>query len=115
MDAVEYIKQARRMCKWYNSSYGCGDCALYGRCAFKLSAELTDELIKESVKTVEQWAVEHPRWAVEHPQETRWTKLKKVCPALNDNEREQICVRAFGYQCDCDLDCAKHWDVPVEE
>ena len=129
MDAVEYIKQARRMCKWYNSSYGCGDCALYGRCAFKLSAELTDELIKESVKTVEQWvaehpqwavehpqwAVEHPQWAVEHPQETRWTKLKKVCPVLNDNARKQICVRAFGYQCDCDMDCAKHWDVPVEE
>lgn len=60
MDAVEYIKQARRMCKWYNSLYGCGDCALYGRCTLKLSAELTDNLIKESVEIVEQWTAEHP-------------------------------------------------------
>lgn len=56
MDAVEYIKQARRICKFNNSSYGCIGCALYGRCVFKLDEELTDEMIKESVKFIEQWA-----------------------------------------------------------
>jgi len=56
MDAVEYIKQARIFCKLNNSSYGCIGCALYGRCAFKLDEELTDEMIKESVKFTEQWA-----------------------------------------------------------
>ena len=108
MDAVEYIKQARRMCKFNNKWYGCGDCALYGRCVIKLDAELTDELIKETVETVEQWAAEHPLM-------TRWTKLKKQYPTLNDSERKQLCVCALGYKCDCDLNCAKHWDVPVDE
>lgn len=56
MDAVEYVKQARRICKFNNSSYGCIGCALYGRCVFKLDEELTDEMIKESVKFIEQWA-----------------------------------------------------------
>ena len=50
-----------------------------------------------------------------YPQETRWTKLKKEYPTLNDNEKTQLCVCALGYKCDCDLNCAKHWDVPVDE
>ena len=110
MDAVEYIKQARRMCKRYNSLYGCGDCALYGRCAFKLSAELTDELIKESVKIVEQWAVEHP-------QETRWTKLKKQYPNMDNKAKYSVCARDLGYECeDCaDIQCNECWNKPVEE
>ena len=110
MDAVEYIKQARRTCKRYNSLYDCGDCALYGRCAFKLSVELTDELIKEAVKTVEQWAVEHPLM-------TRWTLLKKQYPNIKDNAKFSICARDLGYECkDCALvDCEECWDMPVEE
>lgn len=108
MDAVEYIKHARRICKFNNSSYGCIGCALYGRCVFKLDEELTDEMIKESVKFIEQWAKDNPLL-------TRWTKLKKEYPTLNDNEKTQLCVCALGYKCDCDLNCAKHWDVPVDE
>lgn len=110
MDAVEYIKQARRMCKFNNSSYGCRCCALYGRCAFKLDAELTGELIKEAVKTVEQWAKDNP-------QETRWTLLKKQYPKLKDNAKFSICARDLGYEYkDCDhTDCKDCWDMPIEE
>lgn len=101
------------MCKTISDDDGCESCTQYCVC-YGLD-DATDNDIIEAIEAVEKWAVEHPQWAVEHPQETRWTKLKKVCPVLNDNARKQICVRAFGYQCDCDLDCAKHWDVPVEE
>lgn len=110
MDAVEYIKQARRMCKRYNSSFGCRGCALYGRCAFKLECELADELIKESVKFIEQWAKDNP-------QETRWTLLKKQYPKLKDDMKDQLCCRKFGYDCPkcSDMDCEECWDVPIEE
>lgn len=46
MDAVEYIKQARKKCKWYNGSYGCSGCSLYVRCEIKLFEELAEKLKK---------------------------------------------------------------------
>lgn len=103
MEVVEFAEKRMRMCRSMRCdqcplSFYCGNCDLLSNV----------EALKEVVLLVEQWAAEHPLL-------TRWTKLKKEYPTLNDSERKQLCVRAFGYQCDCDLDCAKHWDVPVEE
>lgn len=100
MDAVEFFKEKARMCK----NVRCLDCQLQGAC---------DNFISNGAYELVVKAVE--RWAKENPQETRWTKLKKEYPKLNDNEKTQLCVCAFGYECDCDLNCAKHWDIPVDE
>ena len=52
MDAVEYVKQRRRMCDYYAN---CGDCPAgnYGRCA-----SLNE--IPNLVPIVEKWTKEHP-------------------------------------------------------
>lgn len=52
MDAVEYVKQRKRMCDYY---VNCGDCPArkYGMCA-SLSS------IPEMVPIVEKWVKEHP-------------------------------------------------------
>lgn len=52
MDAVEYVKQRKRMCDYY---VNCGDCpaSKYERCAS------LDE-IPNLVPIVEQWAKKHP-------------------------------------------------------
>ena len=52
MDAVEYVKQRKRMCDYYAN---CGDCPAgnYERCA------CLNE-IPNLVPIVEQWAKEHP-------------------------------------------------------
>ena len=105
MDAVDFLRTKARMCKAYDT---CQVCPARGRCTDNIASTWNDEEIKKSVAIFEQWAAEHP-------QETRWTKLKKEYPTLNDNEKKQLCVCALGYKCDCDLNCAKHWDMPVDE
>lgn len=100
MDAVEFFKEKARMCK----NVKCLDCQLQGAC----DNFITNGAYEFVVKAVERWAKENPR-------ETRWTLLKKRYPTLNDNEKKHFCVRCLGYKCDCDLNCAKYWDMPIEE
>ena len=52
MDAVEYVKQRRRMCDYY---VNCGDCPA---CDYELCSSLNG--IPKMVPIVEQWAKEHP-------------------------------------------------------
>ena len=52
MDAVEYVKQRRRMCDYY---VNCGDCPA---CAYEWCSSLNG--IPKMVPIVEQWAKEHP-------------------------------------------------------
>ena len=56
MDAVEYIKTLRRMCK---SKERCSGCVLYDKeddcCILDIS-----EYTEKAVRIVEQWAKEHP-------------------------------------------------------
>ena len=105
MDAVKFIREHERMCKAQSS---CEHCPASGNCIKQSCFPRCPSNIRSEVKLVEQWAAEHPLM-------TRWTKLKKEYPTLNDSERKQLCVCAFGYKCDCDLNCAKHWDMPVDE
>ena len=57
MDAVDYLKKSRRMCK---SSGGCDTCVAYidGECCIDFGAKSGKE--KETVAIVEQWAKDHP-------------------------------------------------------
>ena len=52
MDAVEYVKQRRRMCDYYMN---CGDCPA---CDYEWCSSLNG--IPKMVPIVEQWAKEHP-------------------------------------------------------
>lgn len=52
MDAVEYVKQRRRMCDYY---VNCGDCPA---CDYEWCSSLNG--IPKMIPIVEQWAKEHP-------------------------------------------------------
>ena len=52
MDAVEYVKQRRRMCDYY---VNCGDCPA---CDYEWCSSLNG--IPKMVHIVEQWAKKHP-------------------------------------------------------
>lgn len=72
MDAVDYLKKSRRMCK---SSGGCDTCVAYidGECCIDFGAKSGKE--KETVAIVEQWAKDHPV-------KTRQSEFLKMFPKV---------------------------------
>lgn len=57
MDALEFLKERKRMCKPYK---GCKGCPLErGNCG--LSTSTSDEKYERIIAAVEKWAAEHPR------------------------------------------------------
>ena len=57
MDALELLKERKRMCKSYK---GCKGCPLErGNCGLSTSA--SDEEYERIIAAVEQWSKEHPR------------------------------------------------------
>ena len=86
MDAVDYLKKSRRMCK---SSGGCDTCVAYidGECCIDFGAKSGKE--KETVAIVEQWAKDHPV-------KTRQSEFLKMFPNANINSfTDTFCVAHF--------------------
>ena len=60
MEALEFLKEHKRMCNEYSRSYnGCCDCPLVSHCS--ISSTASDEDNKKTVDVVEQWSKDHPR------------------------------------------------------
>ena len=60
MDALEFLKEHKRMCNEYSRSYnGCCDCPLVSHCS--ISSVASDDDNKKTVDVVEQWSKDHPR------------------------------------------------------
>lgn len=61
MDALEFLKEHKRMCNAYsNSNNGCFDCPIVdSHCIVNHLA--SDEDLKKMTTIVEQWSKEHPR------------------------------------------------------
>lgn len=57
MDAVDFIKTRARMCSAHDN---CGACSLCDFCAQDYSEQVTDQVAKQAIANVEQWAKEHP-------------------------------------------------------
>jgi hypothetical protein len=84
MDAVDYLKKSRRMCK---SSGGCDTCVAYidGECCIDFGAKSGKE--KETVAIVEQWSKDHPA-------KTRQSEFLKMFPkAEMDGEVLSMCPK----------------------
>lgn len=58
MDALEFLKEERRMCNSFDT--GCVKCPL-GDIGCRVSPEETDEEFEKEIVIVEQWSKEHPR------------------------------------------------------
>lgn len=86
MDALEFLKEERRMCNSFD--IGCVKCPL-GDIGCCVSPEETDEEFEKEIAIVERWSKEHPRKTrqsvfLEQYPETQIddTGVLNVCPAI---------------------------------
>lgn len=119
MDAVDYLKNSRRMCK---SSGECDTCVAYidDECCIAFGAKSGKG--KENVAIVEQWAKDHPL-------KTRQSEFLKMFPnanikiitaslspcVLDREEKSQRCVK-YGYlsaTCRCYRCRDDYWNEEV--
>lgn len=81
MDALEFLKERKRMCKSYK---GCKGCRLErGNCG--LSTSTSDEEYERISAAVEQWSKEHPR-------KTRQSVFLEQYPEARINIDNVLCV-----------------------
>lgn len=116
MEAVEFIKEYRRMCKKYAYIDVCGEscsseCPLYGGYCDVSYENLEADYI---VSKVEQWSQAHP-------QKTMMQDFFEKFPnALKDSSgNPMVCPQALGYGDFCCDDtnhnCTMCWSRPLEE
>ena len=110
MDAVEFLRDFRRMCLSYDR---CTDCELDdGQCS-PMEENWDHEKV---IRVVEKWAKEHPA-------KTRLSEFKKLFPNAPKPEDgcPDLCVKFFDSTVSCKdsegcLDCKKKfWFTPIEE
>lgn len=84
MEALEFLKERKRMCNSYDGCKGCP----FGDSKCVIESTISDEDFKRIVATVEQWAKEHPsktRQSVfleQHPKARIDSRsILRVCPA----------------------------------
>lgn len=59
MDALEFLKEKKRMCNSYSDTYNCcGDCPLLEICCV-INNVTPDEDLKKMITIVEQWSKDH--------------------------------------------------------
>lgn len=117
MDAVEFIKEYRRMCKKYVLMDTCGEdcsneCPLYGGYCDVSYENLEADYI---VSKVEQWSQAHPQKTMMQDFFEKFPNAPK-----NPNGTPQFCPRYAGYsqQKDCTGCVNKYfecWSRPLEE
>lgn len=82
MDALEFLRERRRMC---NSHRNCKGCPLEdGKCV--VSDVAPDEDYKRIITAVEQWSKEHPRRTRQSVFLEQWPEAR-----VDDNECVYIC------------------------
>ena len=92
MDALEFLRERRRMC---NSYRGCEGCPLEdGKCVVSYVAP--DEDYKRIIAAVEQWSKEHPRKTRQDVFLEQWPNCRmgddgviKMCP--RDVNKMHVC------------------------
>ena len=119
MDAVEYTKTLRRLCK---SQANCPECPLHENCKeddYVYCKENASEYVEKSVHIVEEWAKDHPV-------KTRQSEFLKMFPHANINSfTDTFCVAYFDKTKTCracaptDEMCEKcrdaYWNEEVSE
>lgn len=116
MDALEFLKERKRICKSYEA---CGGCPLkIGNCG--LSASMSDEEYEKIIAAVEQWSKENPRktrqsvFLEQYPEaELDKNGVLRVCPApISPKYRNDGRCATFARGC---VECRKeYWMQEVE-
>lgn len=119
MDAVEFLRERRRMC---NAQDNCGTCPIGIVCDdYFVNHNYSQEKASGMVSTVEQWAKEHPI-------KTRQSVFLKMLPnvPLNDKGQPAFCPKLLDTEyhpvgsCCLDVDICQRcmdnfWGQEVEE
>ena len=110
MDAVEFLRDFRRMCSSYDDCTGC---------------ELDDDQCSPTEEDCDHEKVIRvvEKWAKEHPVKTRLSEFKKLFPNASEQAGgcPNCCVIKFDSTVSCKdsegcLDCKKKfWLTPIEE
>lgn len=118
MEALEFLKERKRLCNSYKNCDGCP--FVKGLCA--ISDITSDEERKSVIATVEQWAKEHPRKTRQSVFLKQWPTAKidesgclDVCPYLvSATHRDEDGRCAIMMQSKC-YDCRREfWMQEVE-
>lgn len=86
MDALEFLKERKRMC---NSYKNCGSCP-FAKSHCVISHLTSDEGCERIIATVEQWSKEHPRktrqsvFLEQYPEAKRVNNILAICPKVLD-------------------------------
>ena len=113
MDAIEFMKEKKRMCKSYS---GCTDSCLLRKPMYENGLTCLGYCFKYPEKAVE--IVE--KWSAEHPIKTRQSELLKAFPnAEIENGVAVACPNSLDRNVNCDpLNCdectRKYWLEEVE-
>lgn len=114
MDALEFLRERKRMC---NSYKDCGGCPLErGNCA--LNTSTSNEECERIVTAVEQWSKKHPRktrqsvFLEQFPNAPIYTNTHNVAldPCLVDTTLRGRCPTGRG----CDICRREFWMQEVE-
>ena len=117
MDALEFLKERKRMCKSYGTCVGCpverGNCGL--------GANTSVEEYEKIIAAVEQWSKEHPRKTRQSVFLEQWPEANiddlgvlKVCPStisISHRHAHGGCAYIGGGCSDCRR---KFWMQEVE-
>ena len=103
MDAVEYLKTIKRMCKlhkpicWGEDNHTPCELRIKANAKGMSCSDYTTTFSEEAVAIVEKWAKEHPR-------KTRQEKFLEIFPKTNVDANNVITIcpheTCIGYKCD---------------
>ena len=114
MEALEFLKERKRMCNSYDGCKGCP----FGDSKCVIDSTISDEDFKRIVATVEQWSKEHPRktrqsvFLEQFPNAPIYTNTHNVAldPCLVDTTLRGHCPTGRG----CDICRREFWMQEAE-
>lgn len=117
MDALEFLRDRRRMC---DSHRNCEGCPLEeGKCV--VSSVAPDEDYKRIIAAVDQWSKEHPRktrqsvFLEQYPQARVCTEgVLNICPALISSAHRGDDGRCSKISKGCAACCREFWMQEVK-
>lgn len=113
MDAVKFIRERDRMCRFYHHAGGCYKCPATNCECSALECMVDDDNI---VTVVEKWSATHPHktrqsaFLEQWPKATMFNGVLKIDPCCIDNDFES----PFCGECDCAQCRHKFWMQEVE-
>ena len=101
MDALEFLKERKRMCNSYSD---CCDCSLRSsQCV--INYDMSDEDYERIVTAVEQWSKEHPRKTRQSVFLEQWPDVKVFVDGVIDLCPQELDSHYPCQSTDCKMRC----------